>query len=877
MTGISSRKAFECCSGRPDSAHCAGGDQTDAGFCQSSEQIGNRHVRIKGAVRKAEVHLFEQLRRDAQYAVRMLRRAPGFTAVALLCLALGIAASTTIFSVVNAVLFKPLPYRDSERIVRVYSEFPTFPGGGLPKFTISPPEFRELQTDGKVWDQIEAWATNGSNLSGGPEPVRIQNAFVTGGMFAMLGVAPELGRAVSPADDRDGAPLTVMLSHGLWQRSFGGDRNVLGREVFLNSQRATVIGVMPKGFEFPPGLSEPADAWAPLQLTAQNFTRRGNHFLNVVAHLRPGISLEQARQELAALVNQFGQKQSPNFHAMHPRTHPIVIHGFQGEVIGNVRTAMLMLLGAVGFFLLIACVNVANLLLARAEARQREIAVRTAVGAGRARLARQFVVEGIILSTAGAALGLLLASGGVRLIQATNAGLIPRIREAAVDVPVLLFAIGVSVLTGLIFAMAPVVHLVAQPLNDALRASAGRTFGSASATRFRGALVAAELSLALILLIGAGLLLQAFWRLQRVDAGIHADQLLTVRVSLSGNEYNDAGRRRQFWINLNERLTAIPGVESATLLAGLPPDRPAVQNDTTIENFVPRPGGPIQNVAFYQNVGDRPFETLRARLVDGRFFDTRDGFGAAPVVIVNQTMARTFWPGESAVGKRIRPSGAPDQEWLTIVGVVADIRNAGLDKPVGTEIFLPARQLTNAARSVYAVVRTTAADSRSVASAVRRSIGEIDPGLPVAAARTMDEVLGEAQSRPRFLASMLTLFSTLALALAAFGIYGVISYSVAQRTTEFGIRMALGAQASHVLKLVIREGAILAVGGIVAGVIGALLLSRSLEGLLFGVSRFDLLTFLGMAGLLGVVTVFASWIPAQRATSVDPIKALKYE
>lgn len=817
--------------------------------------------------------MFEQMMRDAKYALRMLRRAPGFTAVALLCLSLGIGASTTIFSVVNTVVFKPLPYRDSERLVRVYTEFPTFPNGGLRKFFVSAPEFRELQQYGKAWDQIEGWSNSGANLSGGAEPIRIQVAFVTGGMLSMLGVQPVLGRAIAPADDHAGAHLTIVLSHGLWQRTFGGDRSIIGRDVYFNSNKATVIGIMPNGFEFPPGLNEPADAWVPMQLTPQLLTRRGGHFLNLIAHLRPGISFEQARQELAALVGEFGQKQSQNFHAMHPQTHPVLMFSFRDEVIGNVKKAMLMLLGAVGFFLLIACVNVANLLLARSEARQREIAVRTAVGAGNLHLMRQFLVEGIILASVGALLGLFLAWGGLRMIQATNAGLIPRIREAALDTQVLLFALAVSVLTGIVFAMAPVVHLIAQPINESLRASAGRTFGSVNATRFRGALVAAELSLALILLIGAGLLMQAFWKLQRVDAGIAPDGVLTTRIALSNTTYNDAARRRQFWVSLSERLAAIPGVQSSTIMQGLPPERVANMNDTGIENFVPREGGPNQNVAFYQIVSDGFFETLGVKLIEGRFFDQRDGAGSAPAIIINHTMARAFWPGESALGKGIRPGGS--QEWWRVVGVVADIKNAGLDKPVGTEIFLPARRY-GAGNTAYATIRANG-DPRRYAGAVRRAIQEIDSTLPVGAPRTMDDVLSEAQSRPRFLATMLTLFSSLALALAAFGIYGVISYSVAQRTTEFGIRIALGANTSHVLGLVIREGAVLALIGVTVGIVGALALTRALDGLLFDVSRFDVVTFAMMAAILGAVTLFASWVPAQRATTVDPLKALKYE
>ncbi|MBC8167220.1 MAG: ABC transporter permease [Bryobacteraceae bacterium] len=816
--------------------------------------------------------MFDQLLRDVKYAFRMLWRAPAFTFIAVLCLGVGIGASTTIFSVVSAVLLKPLPYRDSARLVRVYTEFPTFPNGGLPKFWVSAPEFRELQEQGRTWDQLEAWVNGGSNLSGGNEPVRVTTSFVTGGMFAMLGAAPALGRAISPADDREGAPLTVLLSNGLWKRSFGGDAGVVGREVYLNGAKATVIGIMPAGFNFPPGVTEPAEAWSPMQITAQQLTRRGGHFASLIAHLRPGITIESARQEVGGLVSQMGQKASNNFHAINPKTHPVTLHGFREEVVGNVRTAMLMLLGAVGFFLLIACANVANLLLARSDARQREIAVRTAVGAHTFHLFRQFLVEGLLLSLMGAVFGIVLASFGLSLIIATNAGMIPRIQEAAIDIPVLIFSLLVTIVTGIVFGLAPAMHLT-RSLNDSLRASAGRTFGSIGANRFRGALVSAELSLALILLIGAGLLVQAFWRLQRVDSGITATNVLTMRVSLSDARYNDSGRRNQFWATLSDRLAMLPSVVASTAMSGLPPERDANQNDTSIENFVPRQGGPIQNVAFYNVVGDKYFETMGVRLVEGRFFDARDTLNGTPSVIVNQTMARTFWPGQSALGKRLKPSGARD--WLAIQGVVGDVKNFGLDKPVGTEIYLPALQ-NNAARTVYASVRTTG-DSRQIATAMRQVIRDIDPTLPVAGARTMEDVLGAAQSRPRFLAMMLTIFSALALALAAFGIYGVISYSVAQRTNEFGIRMALGAQPSHVLGLVVREGAILAGIGVVAGAIGALILTRSLDGLLFGVSRFDGITFGIMAAVLAVVALFASWLPAQRATAVDPIKALRYE
>jgi predicted permease len=812
------------------------------------------------------------LTRDIRYALRTLRKTPGFTAIAILCVALGIGASTCIFSVVNAVVLSPLPYRDSSRLVQIYTEFPTFPNGGLHRFAVSAPEFRELQQQGQAWNQLEAWVTGGINLQGGGEPVRIKVCVVSGGMLSMLSAKAKLGRLIAPSDDVEGATPTVVLSDGLWKRAFGGDPKTIGRDVWLNGAKTRVIGVMASGFEFPPGEADTTEAWMPLQISAQQLTRRGNHYLSLIGHLRPGVTVKQAQMEVAGLVKHLGKRASPGFHTIHPEVHPVVFYPFHDEVIRNVRKAMVMLLGAVAFFLLIACVNVANLLVARSDVRQREIAIRKAIGAGTAHLVRQFAVEGLLLSGAGAVLGLGIAWAGVRLIAATNAGTIPRIGEAGIDLRVLGFTAAVSILTGLAFGMAPIVQMVARPLQAALQATAGRASGSLRSIRFRRVLAAGELSLALVLLIGAGLLVRSFWQLQQVQPGMDPEGVVTVRISPSGAEYNDVARLRAFWTRLSERLAALRGARATALTDGLPPQRFAVQNDTDIENFVQRPGGPIQNVAFYQTVAGRFFETLGICLAEGRFFDERDGAGAPPVVIVNRTMAETFWPGESALGKRIRTG----REWLTIVGVVQDVKNAGLDKPVGTELFLPATQLNNATRSVYALVKTEG-DPRRMANSVRRLVHEIDPRVPVSTVRTMEEVMAESASRPRFLALMLTIFSSVAIALAVFGVYGVLSYSVTQRSQEFGIRMALGAQRADVLRVVLGEGALLGATGVAVGAIGAFLLSRVLEGMLFQVNRFDAATFLTMAIALWAASLAACWVPARRATKVDPIQSLRYE
>ncbi|MBI3208304.1 MAG: ABC transporter permease [Candidatus Solibacter usitatus] len=696
--------------------------------------------------------------RDILYAVRMLARSKGFTAAAVLCLALGIGATSAIFSIVNAVVLRPLPYLEPNRLVRLYTEFPLFPGGGLRKFWTSPPEFLTLRRDLKSWQSLEAFNTGGANVGGGHEPVRLTVGFVTGGLLEMLGVHPIKGRLLTPKDDEPGAPTTAVLSYGAWQRIFGGDENILARDVKMNGRTISIVGVMPKGFQFPPGEVDPAELWSPQQINPASPGSAGSHFLYLVGRLKPGVSLELARQEMAQLVNAQGEKAGPNTHLFHPQRHSLVSFPLHEEVVGGVRRVMLTMMAAVVFVLLIACGNVANLLLARAEARQREICIRTALGAGWKALLRQFLVEGIVLSLMGAVLGLFLAFGILRLIVASNAGSIPRASEVGID-----------------------------------------------------------------------------------------------------------------WMVVNR----LPGVQAATVLGGMPPVRPLNANDTQIEGFVPREGGPIQNVDYYQSSGDRTLEATGVRLIEGRLFDERDGAEANPVVVVNQTMARTFWPGQSPIGRRVRPSFR--DPWRTVIGVVGDVKNAGVDKPAGNELFLPFRQLTNfGIPSAWLVVKTQG-DPMSMVRAIRGEINAIDATLPIAQVRTLEDVVSAATARPRFLSVLLAMFSATALLLAALGIYGVMSYLVTQRTGEFGIRMSIGAQRSDVLLLVLRQGMTLAVAGIVTGVACAAFLTRLLKDFLFGVNAFDPPTFTAMVITLAAAAFLACFLPARRATKVDPIQALRYE
>jgi putative ABC transport system permease protein len=816
------------------------------------------------------------LSQNIRYGLRMLARNPGFSGIAVLCLALGIGATTAIFTVVNAVLLRPLPYANSSRMLRVFTEFPNFPNGGLRHFWVSAPEYLDLKRDISSFDALETWVDTGVNLAGTSEPVRATASLVSGGMFPMLGVAPLMGRTLSPDDDRPGVPRNAVISFSLWQRAFGGDRGVLSRDIRMNGNACTVVGIMPPGFDFPPGEGDPTDLWVPLQIDPAKPGGRGGHGYNVLGRLRPGVSVAQAQGELNRYVKHISETVAPANHPFDPKNHPIVVAGFQDEVVHTVRRAMLVLLAAVGFVLLIACVNVANLLLARSEARRREIAVRAAMGAGLTQLLAQFIVEGILLSLTGAALGLLLAFGGLRLLVATSAGSIPRVAEVTIDWQVLLFTVAISVATGVVFGLAPILHARAGQLHDILKSAAGRATSSVAANRFRVALVTSEMALALVLLIGAGLMVKAFWKLQEVHAGIDASHVLTLRLALPVSAYREPSSVIGFWQSLIGRVRSLPGVVSVSVANGLPPDRPINANDTPIEGFVPVPGGPMQNVDYWNFVGGNYAQTMGVRLVEGRFLSDQDGAGTLPVVVVNESMARTFWPHESAIGHRVKVyATSNDPPWSTIVGVIADVKNAGLDRPTGTEMYIPEAQ-GGGARTSYLLIRT-AGDPSSVTSAARSEIRSLDRALPISQLRTMEEVMSGARSRPRFLTLLLTLFSALSLTLAAMGIYGVISYSVTQRTNEIGIRMALGAQSGDVLRLIGWGGLRIAIAGTVIGAVGALALTRFLTGMLFGVSSVDAVTFVAMAATLILVTLVASYIPARRASKVDPLIALRYE
>lgn len=809
---------------------------------------------------------------DIRYGLRLLIKNPGFTAAAVVCLGLGIGATTAIFSVVNAVLLRPLPYVQPERLVKIYSEFPNQPSGR--RFWVSPPEYVDLKRDTRSWESLDGWVNGGVNLGGVADPVRLTGSYISGGLLPSLGVSPILGRLITAEDDDPKANQVIDISYGVWQRVFAGDPKIIGREAVLNGAKCTIIGVMPKGFAFPPGEIDPPEVWTALQIDPANPGNRGSHFLYLLGRLKPQVSAQQAQSELESLVKYWGAKASMNQHSFDPQNHTLVSFPFQSEIVSNVRSALVVLMGAVVFVLLIACVNVANLLLARAEARQREIAVRSALGASFWRLLRQFIAEGLLLSSVGAILGLGLAFGGLRLIKFTNAGSIPRAAEIGIDANVLLVALAVSILTGVAFGLAPALHLAVRNIFVLLKDAAGWTSSTLSAQNFRRVLVAGEISLALVLLIGCGLMLRAFWRLQRVNPGFDPQNVLSMRITLPGAAYSDNAKIESFWSRLKERLAEIPGAQAA-LVGGLPPIRRPNVNTTDIENFVQRRGGPVREIDFYQVVSEDYFETMRIPLIEGRYFTSADAEGSPRAVIVNQTMARMYWGNQSALGRHVLRDR--EGKWCTIVGVVGDVKNAGMDKPTGTELYLPFRQAQgNGVAAGYVVLRSTQAET-GLTSAVRRALRDLEPAAALSNSRPMEEVISASQSRPRFLTMLLTIFSGVALALAAVGIYGVLSYVVAQRNKEFGLRMALGAPRGHVLGLVLKQGALLAIVGLGIGLGAALALTRLMATLLYNVGATDPATFVLMPAALAGVALAASYLPARRATQVDPIVTLRYE
>jgi putative ABC transport system permease protein len=823
-------------------------------------------TRIKEDQRRQRgIHQLEILAQDVRYAWRTLLRSPSFTLTAVATLALGIGAATAMYSLVEAVLLRPLPMRDAHRLVFVTGVPRRHAEAEMP---LSAADYLDLKAAARSLASLAVFEEGRVNLGGaGGEPEQVPAAFVSADFFAALGVEPALGRSFVAEEDRPHAMPGVILADRLWRRRFGADPAVLGRTINLDERRCVVVGVLPPRVAYP---SDEVELWRTLQLAPP--TRRGGYFLFGVGRLAPGVALASARAELDGIGRRL-QRQFPLTNG----DFAFRIVPLRQRIVGGARPALLVLSGAVVLILLIACANVASLHLARGLGRRGELTLRAALGAGRARLLRQLLTESAVLALAGGALGVLLAWAGLAGLKALAPAVVPRLAEAAVDRSALACAALLALATAAVFALAPAWgELGGGRLAGALAEKAGRFTAGADRRRLRSALVAAEVALSLVLLIGAGLLLQSFVRLTRVDSGVRPEHTLTAYLVLPRAKYGDDRATLAFWQRLLERVEQLPGVAAAGLGMSLPPDQLEVSDIFTVEGAPPAPSGqgpPMANLVF---VSPGYFDALGARLLRGRRFDHADRADAPKVAIVSESLARRFVAGADPLGKRIRTGGAerPNNPWMEIVGVVGDLRYDGLALPPAPALFQPIGQ--SSWSEMYLVVRSSTQPAALV-PALRRVVAALDPGLPLAGVRTMDETLAASVSEPRFRTLLLGAFSVLALLLATVGVYGLVAYTLAQRTHELGIRVALGASSGRVLRLVLAGGLRLIGAGVAIGLLASLALTRLASSLLFGVTATDPPTFLAAALLLSLVALLASFLPARRATRLDPAAVLRSE
>jgi putative ABC transport system permease protein len=798
---------------------------------------------------------------DLRHGVRLLVRAPGFSAVAIAALAIGIGANTAIFSVVNTLLLRQLPYQNADRLAVIWEH-------NLPRDrrsnVVSPGNFIHWREMNQAFEDIAAVGpTFKITLTGDGEPEELSMQFVSAQFFPILGVRPALGRPFTVEEDQPRSRVAV-ISDRLWRRRLGGDPNVLHRPITLQGVPHTVVGVMPPGFSF---LDKSVDLWIPVGFTAEARTPRGR-WLQVVGRLRPGVTFERAQQEMQRVAGEMTTR-FPDFNTgWTARVVPL-----REQLTGDVRPALFVLLGAVAFVLLIACANVANLLLARATGRQRELAVRAALGAGRGRLIGQMFAESIVLAGAGGVAGLLLAWWALHFLRSVAAARLPiqRLEVVGLDPWVLLFTLGASILSGLAFGVAPALTAAGTSLGTALK-EGGRTGSAARGSRTRNAFVIVEVALALVLLVGAGLLVRSFMRLLNVDPGFDTSRTVTMRVNLPASRYGEEGRTAQFFDRLFEKVNAVPAVQSAGAISFLP--LTGLGSATSME-IVGKPRPPLgqEPVTDVRVIAHNYLQAMGVPLLRGRLFHEQDAADAKNRIIINETMAGRHWPGEDPIGRRVKISWNDDRE-DEVIGVVGDVKHDGLGVEPRAMIYWPYRR--NPYGSMTIAVRASA-DPRTIVNSVVGIIRQQDPALAVADIRTMDEVVAESVAQQRLTMLLLAVFAGAALLLAAVGIYGVIAYAVTQRTQEIGIRMALGAQRHDVVRMVVGQAAFLAAAGIAIGAAGALVLTRFMKGLLFEVEASDPMTFLVVAATLGIVALVASYIPSMRAARVDPVIALRAE
>jgi putative ABC transport system permease protein len=803
----------------------------------------------------------ETLMKDIRYGVRMLLKKPGFTLVAVITLALGIGANAAIFSVVNTVLLRPLPFKEPERLMMIReTKLPQFP-----EFSIAPGNFLDWKKQNTVFERLVAFRGSSFNLIGTGDPERLRGMAVTEGFFATLGVQPQLGRDFLPEEDQPGHNNVMILSHGLWQRRFGGDPKILNQTLTLDGQSYTVIGVMAPAFRIE---GRDTELWTPMAFTAQQAQNHGGHSLSAIGQLKPGVTVDQARTEMSTIAGRLAAQYPVNV-GWNVKIMPLLEF-----TVRSIKPALLVLLGAVAFVLLIACANVANLLLGRAAGRQKEIAIRTALGAGRWRIVRQLLTESVMLSLAGGAVGLLLAKWGMDLLLKLAPQDLPRMSDVSLDGRVLAFTVAVTLLTGVIFGLVPALQASKPNLNETMK-DAGR--GSTEGGRrqlIRNSLVVLEVASALVLLVGAGLMIKSFWQLQKVDPGFNPDNALSVSVALPRNKYPEDHQQAAFFQQLIEKVGALPGVQAV----GASNVVPLSDNDFVlafeIDGRPPLPPGAGQSANFYSASADY-FKAMGIPLRRGRLFTERDTKDSPKVALINETMAKKMFPDEEAIGKRVTfDDRQKNPEWFEIVGIVGDVKHYGLDQKTTMQLYEPYTQQTFSGMTL--IVRT-AGDPANMTAAIRSQVLSLDKEQPISNIKTLDKFVATSIAQQQFSMLLLGVFAAVALMLAAIGIYGVLSYAVTQRTHEIGIRMALGAGRRDVLRLVVGQGMLLTLIGVATGLVAAFALTRLMSTLLFGVSATDPLTFSLIALLLVAIALLACWIPARRATKVDPMIALRYE
>jgi len=803
---------------------------------------------------------------DVRYGARMLLKHPGFTVVAVLALALGIGANMAIFSVVNAVILRPLPYKDPERLVTILG---TAPKLDIDVFPASAPDFVDWRNQNHVFERLAAMEEASFNLTGaGGEAERVSSTSASAELFPLLGVNASLGRTFSSEEEAAGRNKVAVLSNGLWQRRFGANPALIGQTIMLSGEAYAVIGVMPPTFHFPEGDTE-TNVWVPLDVTAGETGKRGHRNLIVVGRLKNGVSLTQAQTEMEGI--------SQRLAAQYPGSNgdwDVKVSSLQALLTEDIEPALLLLFGAVGFVLLIACANVANLQLARAAARQKEIAIRLALGASRARLVRQFLTESVLLALLGGVVALLFALWGIDALVAALPEGVPRAEQIGLDRSVLGFTLLISFVTGILLGLAPAWQGTKPDLTEGLKEGGKFLMGGARRNRVRSLLVIGEVALSLLLLIGAGLMMKSFYRLREVKPGVDPHNVLTIQINLPQTKYAEDYKQANFFQEVLERIGALPGVVSVGATTNLPFIGDS-QSDFSIEG---RPDAKTPKdalIASYDSVSPDYFRATGIPIVKGRDFTVQDRNGALPVAVISETMAHRFFGGEDPIGLHIRRGDSEDNKpWMTIIGIAGDVRRYGLAERLRPEIYYPYLQQPEAA---MALVVRTAADPLSITPSVRREVLAVDKDQPIYDIKTMDSLLAQSIASNRLSVWLLGLFAALALLLASIGIYGVIAYSVTQRTHEIGIRMALGASQRDVLKLVIGQGMILTLVGIAIGLVGAFALTRLMASLLFTVSATDPVTFAGISALLAFVALVACYIPARRAMKVDPMIALRHE